>query len=215
MSARVRSTNLAQPQPDPGGAKRVSGIDKRPVPELELFIPGPNYGDGAGVRGDVIGDAKHHGGAQKAVYGFAREELDHWAAELGRDLPDGTFGENLTTEGIDLEALVINQPLHIGEVVLEVSVPRRPCRTFAGWLAQRGWVKMFAARGRCGSYFRVVTPGVVRPGDVIEPGPAPEHGITMAESFAAAMGDREQQQRLVAARCLPEMYHRRYVNDQG
>jgi len=45
-------------------------------------------------------------------------------------------------------------------LVLEVSRPRGPCRTFASWLAIRGWVKTFT-RGR-NSRRRtsvVITPG--------------------------------------------------------
>ncbi|MFC0359027.1 MOSC domain-containing protein [Kytococcus sp. HMSC28H12] len=211
MDPHVLSTNLAHPQPDPGGADRVSGIDKRPVGELELFTPGPAYGDGPGVRGDVVGDSQHHGGAQKAVYAYAREELDHWEGELGRELACGAFGENLTTTGIDLEALVVNQPLRIGTALLEVSVPRRPCRTFAAWLDERGWLKRFTARGRCGTYLRVVEPGVVRAGDRIELGRAPVHGVTMRTAFAGAMGDLEASRALVEAACLPSMYHQRHV----
>lgn len=212
MGSRIRSTNVAHARPDPGGADRVSGIDKRPVPQLVVFTPGPSYGDGSGVVGDTVGDSAHHGGAQKAVYAFAREELDHWEGALGRTLTDGFFGENLTTEGFALHDLVINQQLQIGAVVLEVSVPRSPCRTFAGWLAERGWLKAFTARGRCGSYFRVVQPGTITAGDPVELRPAPDHGITMAQAFAAAMGDVPAQHAIVEAACLPPMYHQRYVD---
>lgn len=211
MHPHVLSTNLAHPRPAPGRAQRPTGIDKRPAPSLEVFAPGPSYGDGSGVVGDLVGDSAHHGGAQKAVYAYAREELDFWAGELGREFPNGFFGENLTTRGIDLEALLINQQVRIGAALLEVSVPRSPCRTFAAWLGVPRWVKRFAEHGRCGSYFRVVVPGRISAGDAIEPLAAPDHGITMADSFAAAMGDQDQRRRVVEAHCLPEMYHQRYV----
>lgn len=237
-TARVISVNVAAPRPDPGGADRVSGIDKRPVPHIDVFAPGPNYGDGSGVVGDVIGDVKHHGGAQKAVYAFAREELDFWWAELGReagprgahegcaheggDLADGesgadgafapgTFGENLTTVGLDLAALKINQRVRIGAAELEVSVVRQPCRTFAGWLDERGWVKKFSARGRCGSYFRVAVPGRITAGDAIHLLGDPDHDVTMEVAFRAAQGDKDAAARVVAAECMPPMYHERMV----
>ena len=212
MSPRVRSVNLARPKPDPGTPRRT-GIDKQPVASIEVFEPGPSYGDGPGVVDDFVGDVLHHGGAQKAVYAFAREELDHWEHELARGLSDGTFGENMTTEGIDLEALLINQRLRVGDkVVLEVSVPRTPCATFQRHLGERAWVRRFAEHGRCGTYLRVVVPGVVRAGDRIEALEAPDHDITMVEAFAAAMGDNEAASRIVEAGCLPPMYHQRYVD---
>ncbi|MFK5645635.1 MOSC domain-containing protein [Ornithinimicrobium sp. LYQ121] len=213
MTARVRSTNLAHPKPDPGGRReRPTGIDKRPVDGVELFTPGPRYGDGAGVVGDLVGDSQHHGGAQKAVYAFAREELDRWEEELQRGLSDGMFGENLTTEGIELERLLINQRLRVGEdVVVEVSIPRTPCATFSGHLREKAWVRRFTERGRCGVYLRVAAPGTVRPGDEIEVLEPPGHDVDMRTAFAAAMGDNEAAKRVVAAGCLPALYHERMV----
>ena len=204
---RVLSTNVAAPQPDPAGADRVSGIDKKPCAGISVFTPGPNYGDGSGVRGDVVGDSKHHGGAQKAVYAMAREELDFWESELGKTLPDGAFGDNLTTVGVDWASVIINQQVFVGSAVLEVSVARQPCRTFGAWLEQKGWMKTFTQRAQPGCYFRVVRPGEISPGDAISFGPAPGHGVTMGEAFRAKMGDKELARKVVGASCLPAMYH--------
>ncbi|AGF73765.1 hypothetical protein A605_13845 [Corynebacterium halotolerans YIM 70093 = DSM 44683] len=215
VTAFVLSTNLAHPRTDPGGADRVSGIDKRPAPSLEVFAPGPSYGDGPGVVGDTVGDSAHHGGAQKAVYAFAREELDHWERELGRTLPNGSFGENLTTRGVDLSRLLINQRIRIGTAELEVSVSRTPCRTFAGWLDEAGWVKRFSARERTGAYFRVVVPGTITAGDELVLVDAPGHDVDMLTVFRGALGDKEAARRIVEARCLPQMYHERMVRLTG
>ena len=210
--AHVLSCNKAIPRTDPGGTARVSGMHKVPVDSLELFTPGPNYGDGPGVVGDTVGDTKHHGGAQKAVYAFAREELDWWEGELGMLLVDGSFGENLTTSGIVWEEAIVNQRFRIGTAEVEVSVSRTPCRTFAGWMGVPGWIKRFSARGRTGSYLRVVVPGVVHPGDELVVLHTPDHGMTMGDVFAGALGDKKVAERLVAAHCLPGMYHQRMVN---
>ncbi|WP_232547080.1 MOSC domain-containing protein [Propioniciclava soli] len=215
MTPRIRSTNLARPKPDPG-TPRLTGIDKRSAPAIEVFAPGsadgdgPHYGDGPGVAGDLVGDSQHHGGAHKAVYAFSREELDWWGSELGRDLPDGWFGENLTTEGLDLDRLLVNQRVRVGDAVeLEVSISRQPCATFARHMGERGWVKRFAAHGRCGAYFRVVGPGTVRPGDAVTPLEAPEHDIDLVTLFAAEMGDDDAARRVVAAGVVPPHWHDR------
>ena len=155
-----------------------------------------------------MGNARHHGGADKAVYAFAREELDWWEGELGRSLPDGTFGENLTTHGLALEALLVGQRLRVGpDVVLEVSVPRQPCATFQRHLGEAGWVRRFTAHGRCGAYLRVRSEGVVRPDDHVDVLDPPDHDIDLRTAFAAAMGDDVAAARVVAARCLPRTYH--------
>ncbi|QGU01004.1 6-N-hydroxylaminopurine resistance protein [Corynebacterium kalinowskii] len=210
MTAIVKSTNLARPTPG-----RITGISKQPVPSLEVRAPGPNYGDGSGVLGDFIGDSAHHGGANKAVYAYEREELDYWGSLLNDAFPDGHFGENLTTVGIVLGDLVLGQRVSVGTASLEVSVPRTPCRTFASWLDVQGWTKTFAARGHVGAYFRVITPGVITPGSVLSCGPAPEHGITMGDAFQAAMGSVPQMQRIVEHAALPEMYLERYRRRLG
>lgn len=209
MHPRIRSTNLARPKPDPG-TPRTTGIDKHPVESIEVFEPGPRYGDGPGVVGDLVGDAQHHGGADKAVYAFSREELDWWEGELGRGLSDGTFGENLTTEGLDLESLLVNQRLRAGaQVVLEVSVSRTPCATFQRHIGERAWVRRFAERGRPGTYLRVVVPGEIRPGDPVELLEPPGHDVDVRTAFAAAMGDEVAARRVIEAGCLPELYEAR------
>lgn len=200
---QVISTNVAVRRPDPSGRHEFSGIDKQPRDFIDLAAPGPHYGDGSGVRGDIIGDTQHHGGNDKAVYAYSREELDYWQSKLSRPLASGGFGENLTTQGIDLSALLINQRVCIGTAVLEVSVPRQPCATFAGWLGERGWLKRWTARGDCGTYLRIMSPGRIRPGDAIELDNPPSHGITMRMAFAAKMGDRALARRVVDACCLP------------
>ncbi|PRC47610.1 MOSC domain-containing protein, partial [Mycobacterium sp. ITM-2017-0098] len=82
---------------------RRSGIDKRPSDEpLTVRAPGPRKGGlGSGVVGDSVCDRKHHGGDDQALYAYGREDLDRWEGELGRELNNGMFGENLTTSGVD------------------------------------------------------------------------------------------------------------------
>ena len=99
------------------------------------------------------------------MYAVAAEELAWWGAELGRELGPGAFGENLTTEGLDVDGALVGERWRVGEtVVLEVTGPRIPCATFAAHLGERGWVKRFAERGRTGAYLAVVVPGEVRVG---------------------------------------------------
>src|SRR5947207_6639611 len=120
----------------------TTGIDKRPVDgPVEVRAPRPRGIGGSGLVGDHICDRRHHGGGDQALYACGREDLDWWAAELGRPLRSGMFGENLTTTGVDITAAVIGERWRLGDtVVVEVSVPRIPCRTFAGWLGERRWV---------------------------------------------------------------------------
>lgn len=163
--------------PDEVGQVGVSGIDKRPV-------QGPVRVRTLGLHGDVQADRKHHGGPEKAVYAYAAEDAGWWSQELGREIPAGSFGENLRISGIDLDGAHPGERWQIGDrVVLEATVPRIPCATFGRWLDQPGWVKRFIAAGRPGTYFKVITPGTVQAGDraaVIAVAEAP--GATIRET---------------------------------
>ncbi|MFW5475004.1 MOSC domain-containing protein [Knoellia sp. CPCC 206450] len=206
MSAHVLSVNVGQPRD--GIIKRPTGIDKRPADEIHVADPGPKGRGGSGVEGDAVMNRRHHGGSDQAVYAFAREELDWWGLDLGRDLGSGMFGENLTTAGFDVDAAVIGEQWRVGRsVVLTVTAPRVPCATFSAHMGERGWVKAFTARGRTGAYLSVTQPGTIRPGDEIQVLWRPGHGFTVPMAFRAWMGDRELAQAMLDGAVLPPAGH--------
>ncbi|MFJ2560226.1 MULTISPECIES: MOSC domain-containing protein [unclassified Streptomyces] len=182
----------------PGGA---TGIDKRPTEgPVRVADPGPKGEGASGLSGDTVGDLRHHGGSDQAVYAFAREDLDFWERELGRPIPNGTFGENLTTSGLDITGARIGERWRIGsEVVLETTSGRIPCRTFQSWLGEKGWVRRFTREAVTGAYLRVITPGEIRAGDPIEVVHRPDHEVTVSLAFRAVTTERELLPRILAA----------------
>jgi MOSC domain-containing protein YiiM len=202
---KLLSVNVGQARMNPGKAIKLTGIDKRPV-EGPVMVKKPRAsGMGlVGLAGDRVYDVRSHGGPDMAVYAYAREDLDFWAAELNRPLPDGVFGENLTTEGADVNGALIGERWRIGTaVVLEASLPRVPCGTFQGWLALAGWIKRFTLAARPGSYFRVIEEGEIQAGDEIEIVHQPDHDVTVALTFQALTVEPELLPRLLAADALP------------
>jgi MOSC domain-containing protein YiiM len=200
--AKVDSVNLGRPRPNPHKEVGWTGIGKQPTDgPVEVRAPGPkSTGRGSGLVGDFIGDGKHHGGDDQAVYAFQREDLDEWERRLGRELPNGFFGENLTTIGLDINNARIGERWRIGdEVVLQVTAPRIPCATFRGWMGEKGWAKIFTAAGRPGAYLKVITPGAIRAGDPIEVINRPDHDVTVTLLFKATTTERELLPRLLAA----------------
>lgn len=183
---------------------RRTGIDKQPVSgPVEVRAPGPKGVGGSGLVGDAVCNRRHHGGDYQAVYAYAREDLDAWAAELDRPLPAGSFGENLTTCGIDVTNALVGERWQVGEqVVLEVSGPRVPCRVFAGKIGVRHWVKTFAAKAVPGAYLRVVEPGMIKAGDAVEILSRPGHDVTVGLSFRALTTERDLLPRLLVADAL-------------
>jgi MOSC domain-containing protein YiiM len=190
--ARIVSVNRGQ-EADLliGGRPGRSAIDKRPV-------SGPVEVRPLGLDGDTVADKANHGGLEQAVYAYAREDLDFWTEQLGRELRNGIFGENITTAGIDVSAALIGETWRAGSVVLQVTGPRIPCEPFQSWLgAEPHWVKRFAAAGRPGAYLRVLTPGPVTAGEDLEVMSRPAVAVTVAESMLAYYGDHELMRRLL------------------
>jgi len=192
---RVISVNVGRPKDRDWAALGYTSIDKRPV-------SGAVRAHANGLVGDVVSDTKHHGGAEQAVYVFAREDLDVWGARLGADLRDGQFGENLTTEGIDVNAAEIGERWRIGTVLLEVCSVRTPCNDFKGWMGASGydnahWVRRFAQEARPGPYLRVLEEGTLQAGDEIEVVHRPGHGITVTTLFKALNTDHSLRPLLV------------------
>lgn len=196
------SVNVGRPEPNPYKKNRATGIGKLPHDgPVEVRAPGPKHrGLGSGLVGDFVGDTRHHGGDGQAVYAFQREDLDRWADRLEREIPNGFFGENLTTVGLEVNEARIGERWRIGdEVVLQVTSPRTPCSTFRGRIGQQGWLKRFTAEGRPGAYLSVVRPGTIRAGDPIQVLHRPEHDVTVSLMFRAFTTDRDLLPTLVAA----------------
>jgi MOSC domain-containing protein YiiM len=198
MGGVVLSVNVGElREVDWANDQRRTAIDKRPV-------AGP-----VEVYGECFGADKHgyagHGGPDQAVYVYGREDADFWAAELGRELAPGVFGENLTTAGLPVSGAVTGERWRVGSTELEVTTPRIPCLTFTGFWGVQGLIKRFTAAGRPGAYLRVIRPGEIIAGDAIEVVSRPEHGVTVADLMAARAGDRTNADRILALD-LPEKW---------
>lgn len=206
--AKVLTVNLACPRPNSDKPLMTTGIDKRPTDDVvDVRAPGPMHGGrGSGLVGDTIGDPQVHGGDDQAVYAYAREDLDTWQVELDRDLSNGMFGENITTAGLDVTGARIGERWRVGSdgLLLEVSRPRIPCRTFAAWLGVQGWIKTFTSAAVPGAYLRVISPGTMRAGDPITVVDKPDRDVTVGLVFRALTLEPELLPRLLEADALPE-----------
>ncbi len=187
MPALVSVNLVFQILDDPGGTPGRTAIDKRPH-------EGRVYVAERGLSGDAQMDTRDHGRLWQAAYAYAEEDLDWWRAELQRDLAPGNFGENLTTSGVDVTGAVIGEVWRIGAgpdaVHLEVTAPRIPCRTFATFLGESGWVRRFSDHGAPGAYLRVRQTGYVQAGDPIEVVHRPDHGVRIGDVFPAVRPER-------------------------
>jgi MOSC domain-containing protein YiiM len=195
--AKVLSVNIAAVVHEGAwtGSEGRTGIDKRPTTSKVKFA-------NDGVVGDVVVDRKHHGGYDKAVYAYAREDSDWWETQIGRKLSNGSFGENLTTFGIEVNGAVIGERWHIGSVILEVSEPRIPCRVFAGFWDRPTLIKDFTDARKSGAYLRIIQEGEICADDEISVINKPEHGVSIRDIFDAKAGERAKINQL---KMVPEL----------
>jgi MOSC domain-containing protein YiiM len=204
---RIVSVNLAVPEANPVKGVGVTGINKRPVDRLvAVRAPGPKTtGLHSGLVGDQIFDIEHHGGDDQAVYAYAREDYDWWQVRLSRPLANGLFGENLTTEGVDVNGAVIGERWLIGpQLVLQPTFGRIPCVTFQHKMGEPRWVKTFTRMNRPGAYLRVLEPGEVWAGDPVTVADRPAHAVTIAQAFRAYMTEPRLLPGLVEIDGLPD-----------
>ena len=197
MSGRLVSVNVGRPQQVSvrRGRPIMSAIGKTPV-DGRVRVAGVN------VDGDDQADRRVHGGPDKAVYAYAREDALWWAARLNREVPPGMFGENLTVEGVDVSGAVIGERWRIGTVELQVCQPRLPCFKLGLRFGDPQMVKLFAQAGRPGAYLRIITEGELGAGDLVDISDRPSHDVTIAQVSRAIMLDESE---LSVAAAAPEL----------
>lgn len=194
--ASVVSLNVVHAEiPDVGGSVGITAIDKRAVSDRRVVTTD-------GVAGDKRSDMKHHGHTDQAVYAYGAEDYAWWSMQIGREISAGSFGENLTTVGVDWNAIAIGTVVHIGTSVLQVSTARIPCGTFQRWMDEDQWVKRFTEAGRCGAYLRVIVSGDIGVDDEIVIAEVPSHNVSILDLLRVWTGTREDAQLTRVAECV-------------
>ncbi len=198
--ALVRSVNVGRPREASWAGIGRTAIDKERVTGRVAVGP-------LGLVGDEVADTRHHGGPDKAVYAYAAEDLDWWAHRLGRAMPPGMCGENLTTRGLDLREATIGERWRIGTAVLQVTEPRTPCWKLGMRMGDKHFPRVFTQARRTGVLLRVLQTGHLQEGDAIEVGGVPEHGVRAADVTAMYLGDDVDVPRVLAAPELAAHWH--------
>ena len=157
----VVSINVGLPREVPWRGTMVrTGIFKDPV---DAVVPLRRLN----FEGDAQADLSVHGGPDKAVYAYPIEHYADWQSRLGRDLPYGAFGENLTTQGLVEDGVHIGDEFQVGTARLVVTQPRMPCYKLGIRFGDPAMVERFLKSGWPGIYFAVAEEGQVGPGDTI------------------------------------------------
>jgi MOSC domain-containing protein YiiM len=208
--ARLVSVNVGQP-------RQISV--RRGRPQMSAIVKAPVDGrvrvEGVNLAGDDQADRRVHGGPDKAVYAYASEDAAWWAAQLGCEVPPGMFGENLTTEGVDVSGAVVGERWRVGTVELEVCQPRLPCFKLGLRFGDPRMVRWFGQASRPGAYLRIVQAGDIGAGDAVEVISRPAHGVTVALVSDAILRDESLRPAAAAAPELAVGLAKYLVDDQA
>ena len=156
------SVNVGLPRNVPWQGKTVyTGVWKHPV-------DGPAMVRRLDIDGDGQGDTNGHGGEQRAVLVYQTQSYRHWQQYFGRDdLSYGSFGENLTVDGLADDEVCIGDRYRIGEAEFEVTQPRVTCYRVGLRLGEPELPALLVSHHRPGFYMRVISEGRVQAGDRI------------------------------------------------
>ncbi|GHA25927.1 molybdenum cofactor biosysynthesis protein [Devosia pacifica] len=200
---RLVSVNIGQPQPI-SSKSGMTGIFKKPSAE-------PVTVTRDGLEGDAIIDRRHHGGVDQAVYVYFTDDYAHWSEALGKPVTAGTFGENLTIDGVEGRSVGAGDRFTIGEVTIEVTAHRTPCSTLAARMEDPTFLKAYHRAGRPGAYCRVLTPGQLQVGQDVVHQPFDGEPVTVAEMMA--LEGKRDIERDVLRRVLAAPVHHKMRDD--
>src|SRR3989441_8025163 len=121
------------------------------------------------LEGDRQADLTVHGGLDKAIYAYASEHYPFWVEKYpDMEMPWGTFGENLTTEGLLESEVHVGDRLGVGSAEFAVTQPRFPCYKLGLRFGTQAILKTFLDSERSGYYLKVLREGKVKAGDPIK-----------------------------------------------
>lgn len=162
---------------------------------------------GVNLDGDDQADRSVHGGEDKAVYAYAREDYQYWHEREGIETPAGLFGENLTVEGLDLCSALVGERWRIGSAVLEIAQPRLPCFKLGVRMGDARFPRKFQDVGRLGAYLRIVEEGEIGANDEVHVLFRPSHSVTLG-AMRDVLKNRGGARALLEAPRLPEFWRR-------
>lgn len=169
---RVVSVNIATPLHLRHNGKEIeTSIFKAPV-HRPVTVQYTN------IQGDGQADLKNHGGKDKAVYAYSADHYETWKQLLSlNDLNYGSFGENLTIEGLNEDTFCIGDQLQIGSTLLAITQPRVPCFKLGIRFNDTQMPQKFINQALTGCYLKVLEEGSLQNKDSVNfiksPGNAP------------------------------------------
>jgi ferredoxin-NADP reductase/MOSC domain-containing protein YiiM len=197
--AALLSVNVGMPKDVSWQGRTVhTGVWKSPV-------GGPAMVRRLNIDGDGQGDLAGHGGEMRAVLVYQIDSYRHWQRQFGRELGYGSFGENLTVDGMPDDEVCIGDRYRIGEAEFEVTQPRVTCYRVGMRLGAPELPSLLVSHHRPGFYLRVIREGRIRAGDAIVRTRTGPHELTVADTDALLYLPNRDQAKLRVSVQIPAM----------
>ena len=199
MKADILAVLLGKVRPFRGDDE-PSAIGKLPVADVVAV-------GAMGLAGDEQADRTVHGGIDKAIHHYPADHYDWWRQYLG-DAPlldaPGACGENISTAGLHEENIFLGDRFRLGSALVEVTQARQPCWKLDHRFQAKGVMAQVVKTRRTGWYYRVLEPGEVRAGDLLELVDRPYPDWPLASLFGLLIGG-EAKSRLADLRALRDV----------
>lgn len=124
-----------------------------------------------GLNGDIQVDKRVHGGPEKALYHYPAEHyalLQEALPHLSDSFIPGSIGENISTHGLIDTEVHIGDTFQLGNAIVQVSQPRRPCWKVNHKYGNAHIASLLMSEAISGWYYRILETGQLRRGDNIE-----------------------------------------------
>lgn len=161
-----------------------------------------------GLQGDAVGDTRYHGGVEKALFAYAEEHYARFSTQYEQEISVGSNGENISVIGMNEETVCIDDIYQVGEAVIQVSQPRRPCWKTSRRLGILEFAKMLEETGKTGWYYRVLQEGHIQAGDalLLQERPYPDWSIQRMNDTLQGKADKADIKALQEAEFTPESW---------
>jgi MOSC domain-containing protein YiiM len=139
-----------------------SGIFKKPTSEKVWLSK-------TGLANDQQADKKNHGGPEKAVFAYPMKHYTYWQNQYHHQgFKPGAMGENLAVQNMDESTVCIGDRYQLGDTIIQVSQPRRPCWKPARRFQIKDLSWQIQNSGLTGWYFRVLKEGYISSESVLQ-----------------------------------------------
>ncbi len=205
MKAEILSLNVAHPREMEFEGKKIkSSMLKDPV-------PGPLVVSKTSIEGDSFSNPKYHGTVDSVLYALGRPQALEIMRLIGREeYQPGALGENLTLDDFDERAISVGDVFRIGSVIAQATFPRIPCGKVNFRLCHPEGQKSMQKSGRSGVYFRILEPGQIAMGDVVERIEQSRNPYLISEVYGLVVSKRDlnatETERIFANGAFPKSF---------